>query len=72
MSKHRTLGPQFELEACLQGISTEHLHSVKRELVQVFANQIQLLQDVVSDCDDMAADTIRVEDIEQLAGAGPG
>jgi hypothetical protein len=31
---------------------------------RIFANHIQLLQDVVGDCGDVAADTIRVEDFE--------
>src|ERR1019366_9598902 len=65
----RTPGPQFEREACLHGISTEHLHGVERELVQVFANQIQLLQDALLQHSVQSSD--RLAQIGELIPASP-
>src|SRR5450759_2832245 len=65
----RTPRPQFELEACLQGISTVHVHGVEREPVQVFANQIQLLQDALLQHSVQSSD--RLAQIGELILASP-
>ena len=49
----------------------EHLHRLERVLVEVLADQRELVQDVVGHGDDVAADLVGLEDVEQLARACP-
>ncbi len=49
----------------------EHLHRVERVVIEALADERQLLEDVVRDRDDVAADGIGLEDVQQLARAGP-
>jgi hypothetical protein len=44
----------------------EHFHGVEGVVAEILADQSQLLQDVVGHGDDMAADRICLENIEQL------
>ena len=57
--------------AGLLRVVVEHLDGLERVVVEVLADQRQLLQDVVGDGDDVAADRVGLEDVEQLARAGP-
>ena len=47
------------------------LHRLERILVEILADQRQLGEHVVGDGDDVAADLVGLEDVEQLARAGP-
>ena len=60
-----------EREARRLGVVEEHLDGVERELVEVLADQRQLLQQVVGHGDHMAADRVGLEEVEQLPRAGP-
>src|ERR1051325_1603335 len=60
-----------EREAGLPAVREKHLHGVERVVAEVFAHELQLFQDVVGDGDDVAADGVGLEDVEELARAGP-
>src|SRR5688500_20327446 len=64
-------GRALKLEARLYRVVPEHLYGFKGVLGEILADDIQLLQDVVGDRDDVAANGVGVEDIEQFARAGP-
>ena len=74
-------GPASETDALLRngselvarGLSVvvEHLHGFERILVHVLADQRQLLDDVVGHRDDLAADLVGLENVEQFARARP-
>src|SRR5687768_5948014 len=67
----RGTSARLERVARLPGVVVEHLHGVQRIGGQVLAHQGQLLEDVVGGGDDVAADGVGLEDVEELAGAGP-
>src|SRR5262245_3845856 len=52
-------------------VAPEHLDGLQRIGVEILVDQAQLVEDVVGHRDDVAADGIRLEDVEQLARAGP-
>src|ERR1051326_7500340 len=52
-------------------VLTEHTDGLERVRRQVLADEGQLAQEVARDGDDLAADRIRLEHVEQLARAGP-
>src|SRR6266511_316898 len=52
-------------------IVVEHLHRVKRIVVQVATDERQLLQQVIGYGNHLTTDCISLEDIEQLAGTCP-
>jgi hypothetical protein len=52
-------------------IGIEHLDGIQRILIQVFAHHRKFLENVMSHGDDMATNFIRLEDVEELAWAGP-
>jgi hypothetical protein len=58
-------------EAGVLGVVVEHFHRVERVVVQVAPDIRQLPEDVVGDGDDVAADFVGLEDVEQFARAGP-
>ena len=60
-----------ELVAGRLAVLVEHLHGLERVFVHVLADQRQLLDDVVGHRDDLAADLVGLEDVEQLARARP-
>ncbi len=68
-------GPKHSrsLQSKVRGASIvhEHFHRVERILGEIAAQQRKLLQQIVRDGDDVAADGIGLHDVEQLARAGP-
>jgi len=58
-------------EASFGGILVEHLDGVERVVRQILVDEIKLLQDVARDRDDVTADGVRLEDVEQFTRAGP-
>src|SRR5229473_3168866 len=52
-------------------IPIEHLHGLARIFGQVLAHELQLREDVVGGRDNVAADLVRLEDVEELARARP-
>src|ERR1035438_9776516 len=53
------------------GVVVEHLHGLQGVLGEVFTNEGEFLEDVVGGGDDVAADCVGLENVQQLAGAGP-
>ena len=49
----------------------EHAHGFQRELVQILANQADLLEHVGGNGNNVAADFIGLEDVEKFPRAGP-
>ena len=73
MLSQRPVQPTYqksELKTRFFGVFVEHAHGLRRELTEVLAGGVQLAQDIHGDRDDVAANRIRLEDIEQLARAG--
>ena len=60
-----------ELEAGQRCVAVEHLHGLERELVEVLADKRELLEQVGRHRDDVAADRVGLEDVQQLARARP-
>src|SRR5262249_11449122 len=58
-------------EARSGGIVVKHFDRVERVVVEVFANERELLENVVGDGDDVAADFVRLNHVEELTWAGP-
>ncbi len=56
---------------CRLRVVVEHLHGLEAVGVEVLVDEAELLQHVVGDRDDVAADRVGLEDVEQFAGAGP-
>ena len=54
-----------------QRILVEHRHRLERITVEILADQRQLFDDVAGHGDDMAADFVGLENIEELARARP-
>src|SRR5437870_44027 len=52
-------------------VAVEHADGVERELLEVLTDAAKLLQQVMGDGDDVAADCIGLDDVENLAGARP-
>src|SRR5437868_2481061 len=52
-------------------VLVERLHGLKRILIHVFADQRQLLDDVVGNGDDLTTNLVGLEDVEELARARP-
>src|SRR5881392_2708355 len=52
-------------------VLVERLHRLKRILIHVFADQRQLLDDVVGNRDHLTANLVSLEDVEELARARP-
>src|SRR5215472_14380876 len=61
-SKHKSCGPSVRIE---------HFHCLQGIVVEILSDKVKLDQNVVCHCNDMAADCVRLEDIEQLARACP-
>ena len=55
----------------LRRVVVEHLDRIERILVEILADQRQFLERVVGHGDDVATDLIRVENVQEFAGAGP-
>src|SRR5579885_734459 len=66
----RSLMP-LELVAGALRVAAEHGYRLARVLGQVLANERQLGQQIGGEGDDVAAGLIRLDDVEQLARAGP-
>jgi len=60
-----------QLVACRERVVPEHRDGLARVDVEVLADQIELLQQVGGQRDDVAADGIGLEQVEQFARAGP-
>jgi hypothetical protein len=66
------LGHNSELKAGRGRIPRKHPHRLERKLSEVLADHlVGLTEDVVGDGDDGAAGVLGLEDVEDLAGAGP-
>jgi hypothetical protein len=59
----------FELErkAGSKRVVSEHLDRFERELVQILPERFELRQEIVREGDDVAADLVRLYDVEDLA-----
>src|ERR1700730_1338501 len=53
------------------GVTVEHAHRVERVVGQITSEEGKLLQEVGCDCDHVAADGVCLDDVEELARAGP-
>src|SRR5262249_52605330 len=53
------------------GVAIEGLHGLARILRQILANEIELAEELVRHGDDVAAALLGMEDVQELAGAGP-
>lgn len=62
---------QLQPIASLLSVGMKHLHGIQRVFVQVFSDKGELLQNVMSHDDDVAADLMRLKHIKKLARAGP-
>ena len=62
---------RLQREAGGERVAAEHLHGLQRVLQQILAQQIELLEQVVGDRDDVAADLIGLDQVEDLARRGP-
>jgi hypothetical protein len=60
-----------EHEPCSTRVFVEHLYCLQGILVEALPHKSKLLEDVVRDGDDVAADGVGLEDVEQLARARP-
>ncbi len=56
---------------CLELVIGEHLHGLERIVVEIFADQRKLLQDVIGHGDDLTSNGLGVEDVQQFAQARP-
>src|SRR6202012_5722206 len=63
--------PRSEREAGGDRVAVEHLHGLQRVFVEVVPEQGELLQEVVGDRDDVAADLVGLDDVEDLSRRGP-
>ena len=52
-------------------IIEKHLHGLERVFVQIVPNQREFIQHIVRHGNHMAADRVRLKDVQQFAGAGP-
>src|SRR6476646_424102 len=60
-----------EMEAGGQRVGAEHLHGLEREGVEILAEQVELRDEVARHRDDVAADRVGLDEVEDLPGAGP-
>ena len=66
---HGGLG--FEGVAGARRVVVEHLHGLEGEIVQVFSDEVDLLEQVGGHGNDVAANFVGLENIQKFAGAGP-
>ena len=65
------MGGHFENEARVVRVAMEHLDGLERELVEILAERVELRQQVVGQRDDVTADLVGLDDVEDLARRGP-
>ena len=61
----------YSVKPAATRVAVEHLHGLQRELIEVLAEQVELLEQVVGHGDDVAADLVGLHDVEDLARRGP-
>ena len=61
----------LEREARGERVAVEHPDRLQRELLEVLAEAVELLQQVVGDGDDVTADLVGLHEVEDLARRGP-
>src|SRR6516164_1787900 len=54
-----------------RGVAIERLHRFARTFRQILADEIELAQELVRHRDDVAAALLGMEDVQELASAGP-
>src|SRR6478752_157424 len=70
-ARERQRGWISERESRLRGVAVEHLDRVERVVVKIAPDERKLLQNVVRDRDDVAADLVSLEDVQQLSRTRP-
>src|ERR1700722_6433986 len=61
----------FQSEVRGAGVIHEHFHRIEQVVTEIAAQQRELPQQIVRDRDDVAADGVGLDDVEQLARAVP-